>query len=801
MNQHRKKPLHCARSVVGIAALLLFGAVTGCGPTQMSEEEHLERAAHYQAEGNPEAEAIELRSALRQNPENIDAHRRLGVIYLSLGRTEDAIRALERAQERAGGDMDDEIRLDLGRAYWQARRAEDTLQTLNTSFSAAEHQLDAALLRGHALASENRIMEAEAAYRQALRNDPERLSAMVGLARMRATSGDKSEARKLVESALEHDESYGPAWRLLGELEQSTNPNAAEAAFTRSIEDQQTADAGRFHRGLLRLQRGDLEGAREDAQALEGHDRQLPHAAYLRGVTHFFADDFAAAADEFEDVLRRMPDHHSSVLFAGLAHFGRGSSAQAESRLEQVLRQHPGFPPAVRVLAALREGRGDTANAERLLQELIDTNPGDLASIHQLARLELAEGRLDDGLPRLVAWAQSQPQSVRGRLTLARAHLADGEADLAIEQLQTAQEMAPDALEPRVTLIVHYLENSLYQEALEEAEDLVERHPDEAVAHNLAGTALLGLQRPDSARDAFTTALQYAPGDFLATRNLAMLAQVQGNTDAAREHLQSALTVRTDDLDLLLELARFEAEMGHDQRSEALLNRAKDAHPEALRPRLVLARHRMDGGKPREAITLLEPLREVHGSNPAWLELTARARLMAGQNASAARLFTSLLEQRPDDAQTRWLLGSALLADSRYNEATNHFQAVIESHAETAAVHNSLAYARHQLGDERAEAHARDALRLEPNNPHFQGTLGMILLDNGELEEAAEYLRLAQQARPDEVSVRYRYAEALVRLGRDDQARHHLNFIVDDDRETPSSIHADARMLLEELDR
>ena len=203
-------------------------------------------------------------------------------------------------------------------------------------------------------------------------------------------------------------------------------------------------------------------------------------------------------------------------------------------------------------------------------------------------------------------------------------------------------------------------------------------------------------------------------------------------------------------------------------------------------------------GQPDAALALLDPIRDAHGAHPAWLELTARARMAAGRPAAAIRPLETLLAHQPSDPQAHWLLGSALLAAERHADAVPHLVAASEAHPKSPAVLNSLAYARYRAGDPQAEADARRALQLAPDHPHVQDTLGTLLLDQGAAEEAVGLLEQAHRGRPDAAPVRYRYAEALARTERHEEARRHLVSILENN-DTPPETRARARTLLDDL--
>jgi predicted Zn-dependent protease len=110
---------------------------------------------------------------------------------------------------------------------------------------------------------------------------------------------------------------------------------------------------------------------------------------------------------------------------------------------------------------------------------------------------------------------------------------------------------------------------------------------------------------------------------------------------------------------------------------------------------------------------------------------------------------------------------------------------------------NNLAWVLRTSAPQRAEALARQAGTIAPDNAAVADTLGVILLGNGKVEEAAKALERAAAGLPDNPSVQYHYASSLDRLGQKDKARDVLVKALKDHREF--SERAAAQRLLEEL--
>ena len=86
MKKPSRFPVFTSRAAV-LACLLGAGLATGlvgCGD-RTTDLEYLQRAREYQAKQDWSASVIELKNALRKNPDNRDARLLLGQIYVTTG--------------------------------------------------------------------------------------------------------------------------------------------------------------------------------------------------------------------------------------------------------------------------------------------------------------------------------------------------------------------------------------------------------------------------------------------------------------------------------------------------------------------------------------------------------------------------------------------------------------------------------------------------------------------------------------------------------------------------------------------
>jgi Tfp pilus assembly protein PilF len=150
--------------------------------------------------------------------------------------------------------------------------------------------------------------------------------------------------------------------------------------------------------------------------------------------------------------------------------------------------------------------------------------------------------------------------------------------------------------------------------------------------------------------------------------------------------------------------------------------------------------------------------------------------LFSGDVAVGVRFLEARLaeEQRGDHALLNKALAEGYLRLGDLNAAGKIYTLLLDAGSQDAEVLNNLAMIRFQQGEVTAQALARSAHALAPDNPAINDTLGWILVKGGEPAEGLGYLRNASLMASGNKSIRFHIAAALVSLGRRDEAREAL---------------------------
>lgn len=468
----------------------------------------------------------------------------------------------------------------------------------------------------------------------------------------------------------------------------------------------------------------------------------------------------------------------------------------------------------------------------RRLAEGDGVNPGDLtAAIESLRRSTEQLGYPPRLVEDLVQFELSADNIVEAEAVVRRARQAHPD-DEGLHRLERAME-AEDTLGVLVRLIEESGDSELDQQ-LRKRELFRRRGDSERAAEALRRAVEIEPENPEVLTARFGDAMQrrdleeaealldvLASADVDGARGLSYRARflaMSGKHDEAMRTLDRAIERRGDDVSLLRLKARLQSRLGRGQDAvqtyqEALSLRGND--PSLLAETLATL---MQIGRDREALDFARRYESLARGNPVLTGLRLDLEGRVGDRGRAIDGREAMLERHPDDEVNARALASLYIDVGRWNEARELIDrlwdetrggielATIDArwHADrgdiSAAREVFRSYIRGIFEDESREMTSRpymafgtflldrghtssglDALRTarrwqRPESMEVDRALGDALLRLGRVEDAAEaYLEVVENdADDDSHSYRKRLAEALIRAGKYDDAREHL---------------------------
>ncbi len=340
-----------------------------------------------------------------------------------------------------------------------------------------------------------------------------------------------------------------------------------------------------------------------------------------------------------------------------------------------------GPAPVAAAASEPADPEGDRALKEKL--ESLGYLRQDTANSHNnRGMLLLRQGKLDEAIAEFGKAIEASEDFAIAYINIARANMQKGNLDAAIDALREHL-----ALQPR-----------------------------SKNAESLLGNIRMDQGRLEEAEAHFTRALEYEPNFTEARNSLGLLYDRLGRTGEALEQFRRAVEIDPD-------YAEPFNNMGLIHKKAGRLDDAMESFRRAIHADAEFA-----GSYSNLAL--------VHEERGEFSEAEAR--------------FREALRREPDNAIVRANLGGLLYVLGRPEEARRELERAIAADPKHATAHNNLGAVLGRLGlpDEEIVAY-REAIRLDPEYADAHHNLGLALLKRGRVEEGETILRRALKLVPD----------------------------------------------------
>jgi putative PEP-CTERM system TPR-repeat lipoprotein len=700
------------RKAIAVALAMVLSA---CGSSTPAS--YVASARTYLAKNDYPAAIIELKNALKADPNQADARLLLAKALIDGGNPRDA---------------ETEARKVIELNYLPEQALPLLLRTL--------------LLQG-----EFRKLVAEPydgnSVQPAARVEIDTLRSLAYLA-----LGDREAARTALESALAADKDYAPAKMVQVRLAVAQNdlPAALEivdailAAVPSEIEanilksDVQIA-LGRRDDGINTLQRATEFAPRSEAVRwalilalvpsgrIAEAESQLaevkklapehPRTWYSESLLAYAQGNMPAARVAVERAKFSLPEYVPVLYLSGLVEMRLGSYAVAEGALRAVVAKLPNDEAARRALATTFMRRGKGSQALETLAPLLRSSPNDPSLLRAVAEIHFALGNPGKAAEYFAKASKLDARNVAGRIRLAQAKLAIGEASQAIIDLEALAAAEPELTEPDLALISAHLQRRDFDRALAAVAVLDKKQPSSAVPYNIKGVVYMYRGDEKRARAAFERAMFIEPDYAAAAFNLARLDLVGRNYDGARAHYQRILSKDPQSEPALLALAELlAATKAPPGEVRTMIERAIAANPLSVSPRLALIMY------------------------------NARLRDWPAAVAAAQKAQTAL----PDSPQVLEALGTVQSASGQTNQGIESFKRAVQMQPSSAIPLIRLAELQTKVREFGGAIESlRTAVDLQPDLPGAWVALSTVYADAGRVESGLDHARRLQKQRAD----------------------------------------------------
>jgi putative PEP-CTERM system TPR-repeat lipoprotein len=693
------------------SAVILIAAVGGGGWYVLASRDPVQTAKTLLSKGDYAGANLQLRNAVRDQPNNPEAHALLAQLRLSAG---DPIAAEHEIKSAMALHWDQASSLALlGQAYMRQQKWQDILTDIPEQGASSEQTAYFLMTRAVAQRGLKDNAKASATIAQAEHLAPQNAEVHLVAARFAAQDGQREQAMNEVDRSL------------------AIEPNGS--------------DALRIKAGLLAA-KGDRDGAlaalnRAVQASPDNVDLRIEHAGLL-----LFVNKDAEAASEIEAVLKRQPKNGIALYVKTVLLIRQQKYAEADLLLQQLDPFISQFQRGFYFKAMVKAQTGQNGQAEDAAMSYVNRFPNDADGIRLLAAIELSTNHANRAVPylqRAVAAGQKDAETLN---LLGRAYAAEGKQ---ADAEQAFQQAAQNATTP--DQFARLASARLQVGDLTGAAAALQRTVDAAPSESAAGEALVAtairLGELDRAQDALDK-LHQQEGDSEAVGNLTGLLKLarldaQGALAAFEDTVKrfpDSIGARLNEAKLLLQLHRG---------SEALpiLQTILDKDPAQIETLTLLAQTLVAQNRGEEALAAAERARKAKPDDLGIINGEAQIYARLRQYDKAIEVLNSAKTNDKMPTQLLATLGSVQLAAGQTDAAKQTFAALIAADPNNIGVILSDVEVLNRLKDfDGARSVLDDAITRQPTSlPLLQSRARVDLLDKG--PDAA--LQTAERLRSD----------------------------------------------------
>lgn len=751
---------------VSFAAGLCAVLLAGCGGD--SPKALVNSAKDYLAKGDSSAAVIQLRNALQKAPDDAEARYLLGTILSQRRDPAGAIKELRKAQQL--GYPADQVLPVLARALVDDGDAKELVAEFgDTTLGSPDAQAALKTTLGNALLSLGKPKDAEAAYNAALAAKADDAPALLGIATLRAGSGDLEAAKKIVDAVLARPDP--PPEASLFKAQLLVNEGQAEAA--RAVLEKVLAAkpdflAARYQLTSLLIAKRDVEQASAQIAAIRKVSKEDGRAYYFEALIASQRGDLAPARTAIQQVLKRSPQHVPSLLLAGEIEFRSKQFNQAQDYFQRALKGAPGLPYAERMLAATYLRLGSPARALEVLQPALSRGSRDPQLMTVAGEAYLAVGDIPKAAQYFAQTTALDPKNAAARTRLGQVRFAEGDTEGAIRDLEAASAMDPNVSSADLALVANLLRQKQFDQALAAVGRLEQKQPNSALVYNLKGVVYLSKRDLASARANFERALQIQ-ADFLpAVNNLAQLDRLENKPDAARKRYQALLDKDPKNEQALLGLADLLQSLGGDPSEiESLLKRAVVANPQSINVRVALVTFYIRKGDGKQALLAAQEANTALPNNPRALELLGGVQQATGDATQAVGTFTKLAAAQPGAVEPLLRLAGALVALKDYDKAVEKLREALTINPDLYEASREIVAIYVMSGrTDPALQEIKAIQRRQPNDMRGYLLEGDFWGGQQKWREAEAAFRIAQKHAPEDALVAVRLHATMTNAGK-----------------------------------
>lgn len=624
---------------------IVLGAWMGVWPIA-AHADYMSNARASLKKGDLKSAQIDLRNAVRGDPQNAEAHYLLGKVAIELGDPVAAEREATAARER-GFDPHQALPL-LAQALLAQNKNTELLEKLKPE--GKDGPLDAAILvaRGYAQINLRLPEDAQKSFADAETAAPNSVEPLLADARLAVARNDMRAAQEKIDRAINAQPKSAEALMAKAQLLRLKNDAAgAMTVLDALVADQPSITQARLDRADLALATGKADVARADVDAVLKGTKGNIQALYLDAVIKAQAKDYKAADDGLQRIQAYLPRIPRAFFLQAVVKEQLGHYEEAEDAARKYLAKAPNDLGGYKVLARILFVKRRPDLVVETLAKVTESGKADAEAYDLLGRAYAATNRPADAIVNFQRAEALAPNDVGLQTRLAAVRMGQGDVEAAVGDLEHTLELAPKMPAVGETLFFAAMATGDINKAASVLEKIKTAQGDTDVVSNLEGLFKMAKLDMPGAEATFRAVVAKYPEFTPAQVNLARVLAMTGRQDDAEKVLKDLVTKQPTAEPSLSMLASTYAQTNRIPQALNLLDSAHRFEPKNLRITASLGDLYIRSGAPQKALDLIGTESSANALTTEMLSLRAAAQLALGQKKDARDTYSDLLKKDP----------------------------------------------------------------------------------------------------------------------------------------------------------
>lgn len=498
----------------------------------------------------PNAEQ-EFAKAISLDPKNPTPHQFLAGLLEKKGDYQGAEQQLEAAVNVAPKDI--RARAALASLYVRGQNNAKAEQTLIQAVDDMPEDQDASALLAEYYAKTGQMDRAAAEFQSLNSKYPKSFAIKLTLARIFFDKKDYADSTTLANQLTKIDAGNPDVQTLNATLLLNTGKtDDALALLKKSVKDYPNNLAPQLLLGKVAASKGDLATAES---AYRAADKINPgNIEALNGLAEVASQqrppdfpDVGMLSQTAAELIQTHPEYPGGYLWRGIAEASRQEFTAAENDLQKVIKDSPDNSLAYLELGQVRFAQGHIPEGQALLETALQKNPNSARALQLLAAYDLKAKQPAKALARVQQQIAKSPNNASFYVQLAALQLMTKDPKGALDSSRKAMQLNPADPDAAKMFVQTEIELGDTDSAASVWGNWVASHPSDPNAIAIMGTLEAAKGDDDKAEDDYKKALQLDPNNAIAANNLAYMMVERGdNVDVALTLAQTARRVSPD---------------------------------------------------------------------------------------------------------------------------------------------------------------------------------------------------------------------------------------------------------------